>query len=87
MRVPLRKGRRATTLPTPTSPIEMRGLVNFAESMKRELAAANSDIRRSMNREVWSAAFEPDPWDEAIKSIERRKAADAEWPWPKRAKS
>ncbi len=81
--------RRATTLPEHTTAYEINGLRNIAEgSFTRAFRAEMDDIaaadaeRTAINRQFWTAYCLPDPWDEAVRSIERRAAAKAERPFP-----
>ena len=80
-RIPIRRARRATTLPPVqrTTPVEMTGLGSLYRSMMADFAASQRDLNRAHARMLFPEA---DPWDEAVRSIERRAAAKAEWPFP-----
>lgn len=83
-RIPTARGRRKTSLPDPTPSQELCGLANIVENMTGSMLHS---IREQMNTPSL-LSFKPDPWDEAIKSIEARHAREAalkeEWPWPSR---
>jgi hypothetical protein len=91
-RIPIEAAKRAlptfhgrkSVLPELPSKTEVKGLSNFAEAFKREFAGLDAQMRREMNNPFWLMFDEPDPWDEAVKWIERNEAAKAEWPWPER---
>lgn len=77
--IPLRKGRRPTTLPSPVTP---HSASTFSDAMKQKFT--EPIMAQLYGAGPLFGAFQPDPWDDAVKWIEQRKADEAEWPWPKR---
>jgi hypothetical protein len=73
MRMSVCKRRRPTTLPAPAPAVSPLLMVNAA-------------MKEAYTRQIYGGptllSFQPDPWDEAVKWIEQRKADEKEWPWP-----
>jgi hypothetical protein len=68
-------------LPAKSLHMEVMGLSNI---MKQSFLAP---IREQLHAPsaFWQAFLAPDPWDEAVQWIERKHAAEQEWPWPARS--
>jgi hypothetical protein len=78
--IPIRRGRRKTTLPAPTQPGSSVAMLDAAFKQH-----CSDLIKRHLSQpDPLFAAFQPDPWDEAVKWIEQRHADRIEWPWPSR---
>ena len=71
--------RRKTTLPDP-APRPSKVTV-FGEAMKRWFSGPVRDAL--IGQRAIIPVQGPDPWDEAIRWIERKHEAEQEWPWPR----
>lgn len=76
-------------------------VAGFAQSMKdariaigeqeiaslRAIVNDSAPLLRFTGRQFWIPFKAPErvAWDDAVAWLEARKAADAEWPWPRRA--
>jgi hypothetical protein len=78
-----RARRRKTTLPDLTAPVHTTG--GFSKAMKQAFIGPILDQIHQTTASILAAGFEPDPWDEAVRWIERKHEAELEWPWPARS--
>jgi hypothetical protein len=58
-----------------------------AKSLHMEVMGLSNIMKQSFHAPsaFWQAFLAPDPWDEAVQWIERKHAAEQEWPWPARS--
>jgi hypothetical protein len=80
--VPVSKYRRESSLPDLPGKLAANTVAAFSRAMKECYKGHMESLRADLSRTVWGDFFEPDPWDETVKSIERLHEARKEWPWP-----
>lgn len=80
--VPARRGRRKTSLPE----LPRRGVAALFTGALKEVWSKQVLMNQLYGARAEFLARDPMDvaWDEAVVSIERRRAASAEWPWPAR---
>lgn len=78
MRIPIHRGRRKTTLPDLPRVSELQGMSDLIKDMWTGQSILNR-LHEAQGTFRWNTV---DPWDDAIKWLERHEEAKKEWPWP-----
>jgi hypothetical protein len=74
--------RRKTSLPEPPHYVHTASM--FSDVMKACFLGPVRDTLQNIGQSFIVPIYAEDPWDSAVKWIERNEAAKAEWPWPER---